>query len=319
MLAALVLIACAITLNLFCVSEVLAARTIEDIEITSDKDTPYIAGEDIEVTVTFDNPIYFGGWTDPTTGAILNCPAGNCYVPEIAQQPSIKLEIGEREDWAWNDGEQLEDFGRISSMKFTYRVREIDEDANGIKVIANTFRDGDRVILEASCSRGSGNCRVDDRAIEFPHSAYGPFSDGKVSPPHGKIRFADYPLFDTENTGRLEMFSDSDSDGDGDWGLVCDDSFDADDAEVACRQLGLPTGAATTVHLPDGWLECDDSLSPLQGLGCLINLAIISSRPAALDGLRCDGDESQLTDCSRYPGLQYCVISVSATTTCPEQ
>ena len=35
------------------------------------------------------------------------------------------------------------------------------------------------------------------------------------------------------NAGRLEIFLDNQ------WGTVCDDGFDANDATVACRQLGF--------------------------------------------------------------------------------
>ena len=60
----------------------------------------------------------------------------------------------------------------------------------------------------------------------FPHSAYGPFSDGKVFTSSRQDQVCGLPvILILRIRAGLRCFSDSDSDGDGDWGLVCDDSF----------------------------------------------------------------------------------------------
>ena len=76
----------------------------------------------------------------------------------------------------------------------------------------------------------------------------------------------------TVYSGRVEIFHG------GEWGTVCDDRWDDDDARVVCRQLGYTGGIAETDHLYG------------QGSGRIW-----------LDNVECTGREVFLIDCTANP------------------
>uniref|UniRef100_A0A8C6TXD9 SRCR domain-containing protein n=1 Tax=Neogobius melanostomus TaxID=47308 RepID=A0A8C6TXD9_9GOBI len=71
-------------------------------------------------------------------------------------------------------------------------------------------------------------------------------------------------------SGRVEVFYG------GQWGTVCDDSWDMDDARVVCRQLGHRNAVAARGYAHFG-----------RGSGEIW-----------MDDVRCTGDESRLSDCT---------------------
>eukprot|EP00058_Branchiostoma_floridae_P023048 XP_002608538.1 hypothetical protein BRAFLDRAFT_92363 [Branchiostoma floridae] len=75
----------------------------------------------------------------------------------------------------------------------------------------------------------------------------------------------------TEYEGRVEI---QNSDGTGQWGTICDDDFDLNDARVVCRQLGYGFPLQYT--------------SGVFGEG---------SGSIWLDDVQCEGDEETLLDC----------------------
>ena len=90
----------------------------------------------------------------------------------------------------------------------------------------------------------------------------------------------------TPLTGRVEVYAQ------GEWGTVCDDYWDINDANVVCRQLGFPSATSSGT---DG-----------QGTGRIW-----------LDWVRCSGSEGQISDCShRGWGAHSCSHSEDASVEC---
>ena len=80
------------------------------------------------------------------------------------------------------------------------------------------------------------------------------------------------------------------------WGTVCDDGWDALDAQVACRQLGYPSAEATALS---GFVVPD-------GTGQIL-----------LDDVNCVGTEINIFNCNANPvGNHNCTHSKDAGVTC---
>ena len=95
----------------------------------------------------------------------------------------------------------------------------------------------------------------------------------------------------SSNEGRVEVYYQ------GQWGTVCDDGWDLNDANVVCRMLGLPSAT-------HAW----DSAHFGQGPG-----------PIALDDVKCYGYEWSITDCSHQPWFAHdCGHHEDAGATCSE-
>ena len=89
-------------------------------------------------------------------------------------------------------------------------------------------------------------------------------------------------------SGRVEVFTRNE------WGTVCDDGWQLNDASVACRQLGFPYGASEAISQFGG------------GTG-----------PIWLDNLGCYATGDSLFDCVGNPiGIHNCVHSEDAGAVC---
>ncbi|PNJ22147.1 CD6 isoform 5 [Pongo abelii] len=90
--------------------------------------------------------------------------------------------------------------------------------------------------------------------------------------------------------GRVEMLEH------GEWGSVCDDTWDLEDAHVVCRQLGC------------GW-----AVQALPGLHFMPGRG-----PIHRDQVNCSGAEAYLWDCPGLPGQHYCGHKEDAGVVCSE-
>uniref|UniRef100_A0A8D0HJC5 Soluble scavenger receptor cysteine-rich domain-containing protein SSC5D n=1 Tax=Sphenodon punctatus TaxID=8508 RepID=A0A8D0HJC5_SPHPU len=141
-----------------------------------------------------------------------------------------------------------------------------------------------KVSGKAQLGRGSGpvwldavNCTGSEAAL----SQCGGRSVGKSTCDHSKdagVECADPPKLRLVNgpnrcAGRVEVFHEQQ------WGTVCDDDWDLEDAGVVCREMGC--GAA--VSAPRG-----ARFAP-------------GSDPIWLDSVNCTGNESALSECSAKP------------------
>ena len=109
-----------------------------------------------------------------------------------------------------------------------------------------------------------------------------PTGYGVISCQHGALRLVNGT---TSNEGRLDICIYSV------WGTVCDDSFDTNDARVACRQLGY---------------EVDNGQCKLHyntNFQCIIAVTYYNSAqgtgPAWINGLHCTGTEQNILECPR--------------------
>ena len=93
----------------------------------------------------------------------------------------------------------------------------------------------------------------------------------------------------TDNEGRVEVFHNRE------WGTVCDDGWDINDANVVCHQLGYSRATSAPVQAFFG----------------------AGSGPIHYDNVACTGSEARLANCSRPgSGVHNCVHSEDAGVVC---
>ena len=106
------------------------------------------------------------------------------------------------------------------------------------------------------------------------------------------------------NEGRVEVYHN------GVWGTVCDDIWDASNARVVCRQLGLPYNSSEALCCAQTRISSDET-------NCCTETFGQGSGTIWLDNVDCTGSESRLDECShRAWGQHNCGHQEDAGVTC---
>ncbi|XP_064176086.1 deleted in malignant brain tumors 1 protein-like [Anguilla rostrata] len=157
-------------------------------------------------------------------------------------------------------------------------------DMNNAEVVCRQVGCGRAVAAQSSAQFGQGSgpiwlddvrCSGNESALtQCQHPGFGSHNCSQHEDAHVVCSAIRLENGDDECSGRVEIYHD------GQWGTVCDDIWDLDNAEVVCRQLGCGRAVAAQSFAHFG-----------QGSG-----------PIWLDDVRCSGSESALTQC-QHPGF----------------
>nr|XP_054764215.1 deleted in malignant brain tumors 1 protein-like [Lytechinus pictus] len=131
----------------------------------------------------------------------------------------------------------------------------------------------------------------EDTFADCIHPGIGDYSYCGHNKDAGVVCFLGVRLADgaSENEGRVEIFHE------GSWGTICDDLWDLDDATVVCRHLGFVGALAALPQAHFG-----------EGSGDIF-----------LDGVQCNGSESNLKDCKHMGiGVHHCAHEEDASVVC---